>query len=66
MNRVRGHVSNGVLHLMEMCDTLGKSDAEAEGKKVPVWAQHSFSYRFSGLPPLSCYDGLPENEGDML
>ena len=65
MNRVRGFVSNGALQLMEICDTLGKSDAESEGKSVPVWAQPQFGYRFTGLPPLSCYDGLPENDCEV-
>jgi len=38
--------------------TLGSSDAVAEGKMRPPWAETSFSYRFTGVPPLEAYEGL--------
>jgi len=39
-------------------DTLGKFVPIPEGKVEPPWAQPKFSFRFSGLPPLECYDEI--------
>jgi len=40
---------------IEECDNLRKVVPEPQGKMQPPWAEASFSYRFTGLPPLASY-----------
>ncbi len=47
---------NKGLTISRWSDTLGKFVAEREGESGPVWAQHQFSFRFTGLPPLEAYE----------
>ncbi len=38
--------------------TLGMFQRFPEGKVEPPWAQPQFSFRFSGVPPVECYDEM--------
>ena len=52
--------ANGCLTVHEVAATLGKSDAESEGKCEPPWVRNNFSFAFTGQPPLECYADLEE------
>ena len=59
MARVRRFTNEG-LPIYRWCDTLGKFVAEPEGKTQPVWAEHQFSFAFSGLPPVEVYENYDD------
>ena len=44
------------LTLLANYATLRKRTPEPQGEMQPPWAETSFSYRFSGLPPTECYE----------
>ena len=51
------HVSsNDTLTYEHFSATLGIPLPLPEGKSEPPWAQHDFSYRFTGLPPVEVYE----------
>ncbi len=57
MNYLKIRYSDGrYLCDLEEHATLGKFAAESEAKMRPPWAETSFSFRFSGLPPVEVYD----------
>jgi len=53
---MRGYWSAGRLHMLQDDGTLGVLPPESEGKSQPPWAEHQFSFRFTGLPPLEAYE----------
>ena len=46
----------------DVCDTLGKLPANTEGKMQPPWAQQSFSFQFTELPPVEVYEAYGDVE----
>ena len=48
--------SNETLTYAHFSATLGIPLPLREGESEPPWAQHDFSYRFTGLPPVEVYE----------
>ena len=58
LDRFRGFIRDG--QLVSVVISSAGSMPESEGKSVPVWAQHQFSFAFTGLPPVAVYEEWPE------